>query len=309
MKRNKWRTGICAAFLFATQMAALASTPESKTAVLAASYLRYLLLNQVKAQGAELLQQGAPTQVAEARSRLGQWQGEFQETIRTGLESALGDNAREEFEQFVEEFTSAEKSENVFYLVRLATDTGWPGPAAAGYDAFRRWGTEQWLSGDIRNSADFLVNLEVHLAAPPELSRPANPLRDAEGATGAWDETASTTASPLQRFSNMRGQRREKVLEQAQAGMQQVSAEREAWEQEHAAEVTAKAQAEADAMRKHAERLAAADAEALEQRKNSLGAKFIRVLAGATEATVGAFTGAIGARAADEAVSAIFDKK
>ncbi|MFH0880126.1 MAG: hypothetical protein V2A34_10475 [Lentisphaerota bacterium] len=115
--------------------------------------------------------------------------------------------------------------------------------------------------------------------------------------------------NPLNDFSQLRDERRQKILEEAQAGMQQVAAERESAEQEYAATKTAAAQAEADAMKRQAEKLAATDAEALDQRKNSWGAKIKSIIGATVQTTASGFTGAIGSRAADEAVHAIFDEK
>lgn len=290
---------------------------------LVANYLRYLLLNHVGAQGAEIVAQAPAAAQAGLRARLDNWKSSFQETIRVDLENSLGADARPQFEEFVTAFTQAEQAKNLVYLEQLGGQVGWPGPVTGGFEAFRRWGIQQWVAGDMQAGVDFLSTLVPPAApvAPPPVSavpappppppppRASNPLRDAETEAAPADLAEPAGGATLQRFSGMREERRQKVLDQAQAGMQQVASEREAWEQEYASKVEAKAQAEADAMKRQAERLAATDEEALEQRKNSFKAKAVKVLAGVAEATVSGFTGAIGGRAADEAVNAIFGEK
>jgi capsule polysaccharide export protein KpsE/RkpR len=110
----------------------------------------------------------------------------------------------------------------------------------------------------------------------------------------------------LASFSASRSERRAKALEEAQAGMQQVAAERQAAEQEYAAAKTAAAQAEADAMRKHADKLAAAEQEALEQRKNSWSGRLKQIVSTTIGAAGGAFFGGVGSRAGEAAANAVF---
>ena len=287
---------------------------DSPAGALVANYLRYLLLNHVGAQGAQIVAQAPAGEQAGLRARLDGWRTSFQETIRADLEKNLGPDARPRFEAFVTDFTQAEQAKDQAYLEQLGGQVGWPGPVAGGFEAFRRWGIQQWVAADMQAGVDFLGALSAPVpaappaasAAPPPPPKPANPLRDAESAAAPADFAEPAGGATLQRFSGMREERRQKVLEEAQAGMQQVASEREAWEQEYASKVEAAAEAEAEAKKRQAERLAATDEEALEQRKNSFKAKAVKVLAGVAEATVSGFTGAIGGRAADEAVNAIF---
>ena len=314
MSRKALLASLCALALLGTPGAVRGGVPDSPAGALAANYLRYLLLNHVSAQGTEIVAQAPAAAQAGLRARLDSWKNSFQETIRADLERNLGPDARPQFEQFVTAFTQAEQAKDQAYLDQLGGQVGWPGPASDGFEAFRRWGIQQWVAADMQAGVDFLGALStpaepvaVSAPPPPAPPRPANPLRDAESAAAPADASGPEGGgATLQRFSGMREERRQKALDQAQAGMQQVAAEREAWEQEYASKVEAKAQAEADAVKRQAERLAATEEEALEQRKNSFKAKAVKVLAGVAEATVSGFTGAIGGRAADEAVNAIF---
>ena len=313
MNGKRWLAGLCAMALLLASGGARAEDPASASAALAANYLRYLLLNHVNAQGANILA-GAPAALqSNLRGSLDGWRSSFQETIRVDLEQRLGADARPRFEGFIDTFTQAEQAQDLGYLEQLGSQVGWPGPVASGFEAFRRWGIQQWVADDMQAGVEFLSALEAqaHAAAsaPAVSANPppqSNPLRDAESAVPPLDSGEVSGGAPLQQFSGRREEKRQKALEQAQSGMEQVASEREAWEQEYASDVEAKAQAEAEAMKRQAERLAATDEEALEQRKNSFKAKAVKVLAGVAESTVSGFTGAIGGRAADEAVRAIF---
>ncbi|MBP7829675.1 MAG: hypothetical protein KA248_07130 [Kiritimatiellae bacterium] len=288
---------------------ARAAIPESASGVLMANYLRYLLLDQVETQGADIIANAPAATRGGLQNALAGWTGGLQEQIRRDLEARLGDSAREQFEGFIDAFSRAEQAGDMAYLQSLGADTGWPGPPSSDFEAFRMWGLGQWLSDEVDSGVSLLANLERSAAPPPAAAPPqrrSNPLRDAEAEAAPLEYEAPPEGAPLQRFGDLREERRQKALDQAQAGMQQVAAEREAWEQEYASDVAAKAQAEAEAMKKQAERLAATDQEALEQEKNSLKTKLIGVLAGGVEAGVGGFTGAIGTRLADEAVNEIF---
>ncbi len=308
--------GLCALALLCVSGGTRGESPASPSGALVANYLRYLLLNHVNAQGADIIAQAPAALQADLRARLDGWRSSFQETIRTDLEQSLGANARPLFEEFIDTFTHAEQAKDLVYLEQLGSQVGWSGPATSGFEVFRRWGIQQWMSSDMQAGVDLLGEMGAQAeamaqkpAVSPSPPRLANPLRDAESAAPPLEAGEVSNGAPLRQFSGLREERREKAQEQAQAGMEQVAAEREAWEQEYASDVEAKAQVEAEAMKSQAERLAATDEEALEQRKNSLKSKFVSVLAGVASSTVSGFTGAVGGRAADEAVRAIFDDK
>lgn len=295
----------------------IADTPDP-AAVLTVNYLRYLLFNHVQAQGQQLVD-GAPAMHQPGlQHQLYQWLDAYQETIREDLEAHFPEDARERFEDHIQRFTQAEQDADPAYLAELGHAVGWPGDPAEGYGAFRRWGIEQWVADDMQAGVTFLATLSgtienLAAAAAPEASpapaHPVDPLRAAEAAPAPLTTGDSAAGAPLQQFSTLREQRRQKALEDAHAGMAQIASERDAWEQEYAANKEAKAQAEAQALQAQAERLAATDQEALEQRKNSFRSRAVNVLAGVASATVSGFTGAIAGRAADEAVHAIFDRK
>lgn len=291
----------------------LIAAAPAPAAVLTVNYLRYLLCNHVQAQGRQLVA-GAPAAHQPGLQRqLDQWLDTCQDNIREDLEAHFPEDAREQFEDHIRRFTQAEQDADLDYLAALGRAVGWPGDSAEGYGAFRRWGIERWVADDMQESVTFLAtlsgtieNLSAAEAAP---TRPVDPLRAAEAAPAPLTTSDAPAGAPLQQFSTLREQRRQRALESAHAGMAQIAAERDAWEQEYAATKEAKAQAEAQALQAQAERLAATDQEALEQRKNSFRSRAVNVIAGVASATVSGFTGAIAGRAADEAVHAIFDRK
>lgn len=113
--------------------------------------------------------------------------------------------------------------------------------------------------------------------------------------------------SPLDTYGSMRDKKRDKMLKEAQAGMQQIASERKAAEEEYAARKMAAAQKEAEATKRHAESLAAVEQQALEQRQRSWGNRLKRIVGATISATGSAFLGDIGARAGTEAANALFN--
>lgn len=299
------------------------------------AYTLFLITQQVQSQGANLCGQLSETVRPEAVDAVDKWVSGKRESIKTKLESAMGESSRPKFEAFIIDITAAEKAGDPALLKTLISSLGWFQKAPDSYEALRMHVAEVVLADDLKSGANLLAEiqtwadmrangktmmpLQVWLtrsvpanAAGEEPQPPpktVNPLKAAEAAPGTMDgwSPEEGSGSPLGSFAQSREERRQKVLEQSQAGMAQVAAEREAEEQEYAAKKLAAAQAEADNMRRQAEKLAATEAEALEQRKNGWGAKIKAVVGATVTATVGGFTGAIGARAADEAVNAIFN--
>lgn len=304
---------VAASFLAAPPSAPAQTSPAE---VLTANYLRYLLFTHVQTQGEQLIADAPPIHQPALQAGLNTWLDRVQEQIRNHLADAFATDAREQFEEYIQCFTQAEQDNNLDYLGQLGSAVGWRQPPADGFEAFRRWGIEQWIADDMQDGIHFLATLSRtidHLDTPPSADaappRPVNPLRTAEATAAPLEASDTPAGAPLQQFAGLREQRRQKALESAHAGMTQISTEREAWEQERSASIEAKAQAEAQAMQAQAARLAATDEEALEQRKNSFRSRAINVLAGVASSTAGAFTGAIAGRGADEAVHAIFDRK
>jgi hypothetical protein len=185
---------------------------------------------------------------------------------------------------------------------------------------------EQWLTEPFASGARLLSEMQTWMevrardpSAPsldawiergspssPPSPTPANPLAVAEARAPAWDGATSAPAGALEAFAQRRRERRALALEQAQAGMQQMAAEREAFEQEAAARALAQAQADAEAMKAQAQRIAGAEEEAMKQRENSWGNRLKRIAGGTVSATIGAFTGGVGAEAGRRAAAEIF---
>jgi hypothetical protein len=134
---------------------------------------------------------------------------------------------------------------------------------------------------------------------------PVDPLEAAEGSVGRL-EPGVAVESPMEAFSAARKARRDRILREAQAGMEQVTAERQIAEEEYAAKKLAAAQAEAAAMKHQAEQLAAVEKEALDQRQYQWSTRLKKLVGNTAGAFGGAFLGGMGARAAEEAIDSVW---
>lgn len=303
------------------------------------SLFRFRIAGQAAAQAAELGVRSGGDAAGQTSAAAEVWGGRANDAIREELETALGGRARDAFGGFVAAFTSAEQSADAAYLAGLAGKLGWK-QAPTDYDALRQALVQDALRVDIAAAGRFLGEvqtwIEVRTRTPnaPSLRdwldravpasvpapaaagvtttrkafRPLNPLRDAEASAGEYRAPEVETGSALDAFGSTRSARREKALEEAQAGMQQVAEERRTAEEEQAAKKTAAAQAEAEAVKKHAEKLAAAETDALDQRKNSWSGRMKQIVTSTIGAVGGAFLGGVGSRAGEAAAEAVFKK-
>lgn len=294
--------------------------------------LHYTLAREVREAAERLAGEATPADAAAVREVAQDWMNAQIERLRRQLERAYGDAARERFESFSEEFLAAESDGNPQFLDRLAQALG-ARPPPSDYAALRRWAMERWLSAPLAEGTRLLSELQTwaeirardpgapaleawlerNLTAsppprqpPPLPARPRNPLAEAEARAPEFDSTVAASAGALDAFAQQRKERRARALEQAQAGMSQLAAERQAFEQEAAARKLAQAQAEAEAMKAQAQKLAAAEEEAMKQRENSWGNRLKRLVAGTIGAATGAFSGGIGAEAGRRAAMEIF---
>lgn len=303
--------------------------------VLLAAYFQAVLAAQISAQ-AEGLASGAPEprrkEVALATSG---WRSQVAQTVRTNLEARFGEQARSSLDRFVTEFTTAEKQGDTEYLARLARAAGVLDPLPSGYAELHRRVTADWLKSDVEAGAALLSEIQTWLDVagrtpdPPSLaawlargsrtwapapqadghrtaSRP-KALRDAEAEAGEFKGEQIVPGSALDTFAQARKDRRQRNLEDAHAGMQQVAAERDEAEREEAVRKVAAAQADAEAVKRHADKLAAAEAEALAQRKEGWRNKLKTVLDATVTAATGAFAGRVGAEAGRRLAEAVFD--
>jgi len=124
---------------------------------------------------------------------------------------------------------------------------------------------------------------------------------------GEFVEEEEDDESFLDSFTGLRNEKRDRMLEEAKAGMEQVAAERKAAEDDYAQRKLAAAQKEAEAMKRHAQDLAAAEEQALKQRERSWGSRLKRIVGATVSAAGGAFLGGVGERAGQEAADALFD--
>ncbi len=305
------------------------SVPESDSAILLMAYIRLSIAEEVRAQAFQMVDSIAEQDASRVRQVADEWFDDERNSLRKVLESRFGDDARDSFERFINEYTSAESANNPDYLNNISSATGLREPPRD-YPTLRRLALEQWLSGPLADGTRLLSELQTwseirkkdsgapsldHWLArleppPPAPTGPggvAGALAAAEAPPSQWSGSPQqVAASPLGSFAVRRRQRREQAIQLAQAGMQQMTMERQAAEQEYASRKMAEAQAEANAMRVQSEKLASVEAEAIAQRENSWGNRIKRIVGSTISAGVGAFTGGIGAVAAQRAVDEIF---
>lgn len=303
--------------------------------LLTSCYFRFLVAEQVSSQGAALTKNLPADTAGQIQASMETWYGRQLDSMRTHLEDGLGDQAQTRFEKFVGDFTQAEKNGDRQRLAEWSQALGLK-PEAADYPAFRKSVMDSLIAKEMSDASRFLSEvqtwaglqgkskdvppLEIWLnravdtrraGTPPprpKEKKPVQNLADAEAATPDLPEAGEEgSSSPLESFAAKRQEKRSKALSEAEAGMQQVAAERQAAEEEYGAKKLAVAQAEAENMKNHAEKLAATEKDALEQRKNSWGSRIKAIVGATVSATTGAFAGGIGARAGEEAVNAIFN--
>jgi FtsZ-binding cell division protein ZapB len=312
-----------------------ATTAEKDLSLLTSCYFRFLVAEQVSAQVAALTKDQPADAAGQIKKCAGTWYDRQLDALRADLEAGLGDQAQAQFEKFVGDFLQAEKAADNSRLVQLSESLQLKS-TPSDYPAFRKTVMDTAISKDMTEACRFLSEIQTwidmrgknretpsldiwlsrtaeskrtatSLSSRPKEKKPSRNLAEAEAATPDLPEADSEEASnPLESFAAKRQEKRDKVLADAEAGMQQVAAERQAAEEEYAAKKLAAAQAEAENMKQHAEKLAATEKDALEQRKNSWGNRLKSIIGATVSAATGAFTGGIGARAGEEAVNAVF---
>jgi hypothetical protein len=312
--------------------AACAVAQPSHTGLLLGGYLEMLVTEQVVAQARGLGGGADPAARAEVETAAQAWRAARLSMVRAGLDAEFGGAARGAFADFVARFTTAEQNADPVFLARTAADAGLQ-PAPAEYPELRAAALAAFLPVRLDEAGAWLgaVQTWVELrrtdpAAPPlvdwlagaeavaeesraEADAPLSPLESlaaAEPELGAAADEGAAAETPLDAFDSMRSRRREKALWEAEAGMKQVAAERDAAEREYAQKKLAAAQADAEAVKHQAERLAGVEKEALDQRKHSWGNRLKSVVSAGVTAAGGAFFGGVGAEAGQQAANAIF---
>ena len=311
---------------------------EMPQALLLKAMFRLDVAQHVVNQAAKVAEPCEPDVAAEIVAAAKTYQARESGAIRDALEGAFGEQARGAFGDFVDAYAKASEAGNAAFLATLAKAVGgWGEAPPADYAALRSGMVQRVLREEIAAAGRFLADVQTWVdlkgraedvpplaawidrgAAPVGATtrqvvkrrKPAkrNPLRDSEAQAEDFEGESGGGEGALEGFGAARKERREKALQDAQAGMQQVAEERRAAEEEFAAKKTAAAQAEADAVRKQAENLAAAESEAIEQRKNSWSGRLKSVLTATIGATSGAFLGNVGGRAGEAAANAIFNE-
>ena len=304
--------------------------PSTDAAVLLAAYTRFVLAQEVQAQALGLAK---PLPEAESRQVADQakaWMNTESDQMRQDLETRFGADSRTRFAGFVAEYTSAEEKKDLHYLGRLAGDAKL-GATPLEFPEMRRLVLDKWLAEPFAAGGRLLGEMQTWsevrarnpqapplaawlardpaAAPPPAPRKPVNPLAAAEAEAPEFAPPAGAApANPMDAFAQSRTEKRDRALQDAQTGMQQMAMERQAAEQEYAAKKMAAAQADAEAMRAQAQKLAAVEQEAIDQRANSWMGRLKNIVSATVGAATGAFTGGIGAEAGRQAADALFPR-
>lgn len=332
--KKRYRRLIAAVLVLVCASSVSASAAVSSDAeLLLGSYLRLMLAKQVPAQAAALGKQLVAEDAAQLSAYAARWAQDEIKNIRVDLSARFEASARQRFQQFVSSFTSAAQQKDQAYLRELAGALNLS-PVPADYSELQRQmvggqldevvSKESELLSDLETWTDLRVRgvdsppLDAWLARGEPVSSPVaggaavpaggayDALRAAEAGSPSIPAGPEVVESPMDSFSSLRKARRERVLTEAKAGMQQVAAERKAAEEAYAQKKLAAAQAEAQAMKSQAEELAAVEQQAMEQRQRSWSNRLKGLVGTAAGAFGGAFLGGIGSRAGEEAITAVW---
>lgn len=307
-----------------------AAQSETDARILLNAYMRFVLAREIQAQALNLAQPLAAGEAKQIAEQADAWMASETAALRAGLDERFAAEAKDRFSGFVAEYTAAENQNDLHYLGRLAGEAQL-GDTPLEFSAMRKLVLDKWLAapfsqgsrllGEMQTWADIRAKnpqappLSAWLAreqkatapvptAPP---KPVNPLAAAEAEAPEWTPPADAPPpNPMDAFAQGRKEKRDRALQDAQAGMQQMAMERQAAEQEYAAKKMAAAQADAEAMRAQAQKLAATEQEAIDQRANSWMGRLKNIVSATVGAATGAFTGGIGAEAGRQAATAIF---
>jgi len=300
--------------------------PATDTGVLLNAYTRFVFASEVQAQILKLAQSMPEADAEQVKGEAAQWMTSEGEALRADLDERFGDEARDRFAEFVSEYTTAEKENNLHYLGLLAS-AGKLGETPFEFPAMRTLVMNKWLEAPVTDGSRLLGEIQtwgevralspqtppltawLHRGDTPASVKPVNPLAAAEASAPEWVVPATPAPmNPMDAFAQSRTEKRARALADSQAGMQQMAMERQAAESEYAAKKMAEATADADAMRAQAQKLAATEKEAIDQRANSWSGRLKKIVSATVGAATGAFTGGIGAEAGRQAAEAIFPR-
>ncbi|MCX7009045.1 MAG: hypothetical protein NTY53_17655 [Kiritimatiellaeota bacterium] len=314
-----------------------ATAPVSEHALLLRAYFHVMLIQQMPAQVRHVTQAVPEADAAQIQEALTVWMQTQLATTRAELTTRLGEQSRERFEQFVADYSVAESKGNIRFLTTMVAGLGLEQNPPQTYQALHEFVTTTLLKADLQTASKFLSDLQTWLklktntpdmpplqawlnrdqaldAAPksapavaPAPSR-AQLLAEREAAPAEFKPEAETSPSARETYAAARKERQARRMEVAQAGMQQVAAERQSAEQEQAAQKTTMAQAEAEAIKNQAQKLAAVEKQAMEQQQNSWGNKLKAIVGTTISAAGGAFFGGVGAQAGQLASDALFSR-
>jgi len=127
---------------------------------LTTAYLRYGLVQQTASQALQLAAQDEAL-AAEVGELAEQWSKIGKQRIRRNLTTAFGDESQQRFAAFVDEFVSAEGRRDTEFLASLSEDLALPGSAATDYATFRMAVFNEYLSNELKMSADRLGEVQT----------------------------------------------------------------------------------------------------------------------------------------------------
>lgn len=308
------------ALALALLLVALPARAASHVQALLEALFHYRILSETRAVLLALETDEATS--AELATTSDAWMAEQKKSIRTKLENALGEDARESFTFFTTRYTEAEAAEDADFLAsinRQLDDSTSTSYAALRQCIFSKWikpeidATGKWLADvqtwvDLRQRNMKTPSLQAWIARDePTPAAPKPSLASAEAPLPEFNDTATSDVSPMDEFESIRDKRREKKRAETEAAMKQIAAQRKLDEEAYAAKRTAEAQREADAVRAYSQKLASAEAEAMEQRKNTWSARVKRIAVATVSGALGAVTSGTGAAAGAVVAEELFD--
>lgn len=323
--------------LFFVTLASLALTGlsvefQSRQKVLLISYYRYLMVGDLDGYCNDLSATATDEQKKEIGASLSRKKESVFLRLKKELTSAIGETAQADFSSFVSTYTAAAKDGNAQYRNEIASVMA-VSPAPGNYMDLRNEVMGRAMAKDVEEMSKFLSDIEmwinlkkkVKTAMPLEIwlhredvveqaivqesvpgDSKAGSLRDTETSLPEFKADDAEEANPIDAFNDMRAAKRQRAMDEAKSGMQQIAQERETAEREDASRKLEAANADAAALTAQANKIAAVEKDAIEQSKNTWGSRIKNILGATVSAAGGAFFGGIGARAGEEAVNAVF---
>jgi hypothetical protein len=176
-------------------------------AVLGRCYMKFLLNQQVAAQAGIMAHEARQEDVPQIKQVVSDWSTTKTDDLRKELTVQFGDNARPRFEQFVGDYTTAEKSSDAKLLAQLGESFGFS-PAPADYASLRKSAIESFLQSDMADGSKWLGEIQTWIDVRKKNAGCAGPvdLADARPA-GNGHEVDETEKDDREESEFARGRR------------------------------------------------------------------------------------------------------